>query len=99
MSDISAPGGVKNGSAENKGNTNFQRGSGQGRRKGRPFLKGRQIDPTALAEVKNTLGHRPRKRDLLIEHLHLFQDKFGYLSLAHLAALAHEMKMAMAEVY
>ena len=99
MSDISAPGGVKNGSAENKGNTNFQRGSGQGRRKGRPFLKGRQIDPTALAEVKNTLGNRPRKRDLLIEHLHLFQDKFGYLSLAHLAALAHEMKMAMAEVY
>ena len=99
MSDISAPGGVKNGSAENKGNTNFQRGSGQGRRKGRPFLKGRQIDPTALSEVKNTLGHRPRKRDLLIEHLHLFQDKFGYLSLAHLAALAHEMKMAMAEVY
>lgn len=99
MSDISAPRGVKNGSAGNKGNTNFQRGSGQGRRKGRPFLKGRQIDPAALAEVKNTLGHRPRKRELLIEHLHLFQDRFGHLSLAHLTALAHEMKMAMAEVY
>ncbi|MDC1171900.1 NAD(P)H-dependent oxidoreductase subunit E [Alphaproteobacteria bacterium] len=99
MSDISAPSADKNDSNRGNGDAKFQRGSGQGRRKGRPFLKGRQVKPIALEEVKNVLGKRPRKRELLIEHLHLFQDKFGHLSTAHLAALAHEMKMAMAEVY
>ena len=99
MSDISAPSADKNDSNRGNGDAKFQRGSGQGRRKGRPFLKGRQVEPIALEEVKNVLGKRPRKRELLIEHLHLFQDKFGHLSTAHLAALAHEMKMAMAEVY
>ena len=99
MSDISAPSGGKNDSNKGIGDAKFQRGSGQGRRKGRPFLKGRQVKPTALEEVKNVLGRRPRRRELLIEYLHLFQDKFGHLSSAHLAALAHEMKMAMAEVY
>ena len=56
MSDISAPNGVKNGSAQNTRNNDFQRGSGKGKRKGRPFLKGRQVDPTALAEVKKLLA-------------------------------------------
>ena len=45
------------------------------------------------------LGDAPRRRDLLIEYLHLIQDRFGCLSAAHLVALAAEMKMAMAEVY
>ena len=45
------------------------------------------------------LGDAPRRRDLLIEHLHQIQDRFGCLSAAHLVALAAEMKMAMAEVY
>ena len=45
------------------------------------------------------LTDRPRRRDLLIEHLHLIQDQYGYLSAAHLAALASEMKMALTEVY
>jgi NADH:ubiquinone oxidoreductase subunit F (NADH-binding)/NADH:ubiquinone oxidoreductase subunit E len=45
------------------------------------------------------LGDAPRRRDLLIEHLHRIQDRFGCLSAAHLVALAAEMKMAMAEVY
>src|SRR4029079_6987216 len=42
---------------------------------------------------------RSRCRDLLIDHLHLIQDKYGHLSAAHLAALAAEMKLAMTEVY
>ena len=42
---------------------------------------------------------RPRRRDLLIEHLHLIQDHHGHLSAAHLAALASEMGLAQAEVY
>jgi formate dehydrogenase len=53
----------------------------------------------ALAEVQALLTGRPRRRDLLIEHLHLIQDHYGCLSAAHLAALAAEMRMALAEVY
>ena len=45
------------------------------------------------------LGDAPRRRDLLIEHLHKIQDRYGCLSARHLVALADEMKMAMAEVY
>jgi len=61
--------------------------------------KGRQVDPQALADVRALLGERERRRDLLIEHLHLIQDRYGHLSAAHLAALAHEMRLALAEVY
>ncbi|EDP64875.1 Tungsten-containing formate dehydrogenase beta subunit [alpha proteobacterium BAL199] len=77
----------------------IDRGSGAGRGKGRPFNKGRQIDPAALDEVRFLLGDAPRRRDLLIEHLHAVQDKFGHLSARHLAALAHDMRLAMAEVW
>src|SRR5277367_6677234 len=61
--------------------------------------KGRQVDPRALEEVRALLGERSRQRDLLIEHLHLIQDRYGHLSAAHLAALAEEMKLALTEVY
>jgi formate dehydrogenase len=75
-------------------------GPGQGKRKRpRQTPKGRQIDPQALDEVRALLTDRPRRRDLLIEHLHLIQDKYGHISAAHLAALAAEMRMAQAEVY
>ncbi|MEQ8194459.1 MAG: NAD(P)H-dependent oxidoreductase subunit E, partial [Rhodospirillales bacterium] len=70
-------------------------------RKGRsPFFpKGRQLDSEALADVRALLGDEPRRRDLLIEHLHRIQDRYGHLSARHLAALAEEMKLAMTEVY
>ena len=68
-------------------------------RRPRRTPKGRQVDPVALDQVRLLLGHRPRRRDLLIEHLHLIQDRYGHLSAAHLAALAAEMKLALAEVY
>ena len=61
--------------------------------------KGRAVDPNAREDVRALLGDAPRRRDLLIEHLHKIQDRFGCLSAAHLVALAAEMKMAMAEVY
>ena len=61
--------------------------------------KGRAVDPSAREDVRALLGGEPRRRDLLIEHLHRIQDRFGCLSAAHLVALAAEMKMAMAEVY
>src|SRR5438270_576044 len=60
---------------------------GSGRRRGPDQPKGRQVDPTALAEVQELLGERERRRDLLIEHLHLLQDHFGCLHARHLAAL------------
>ena len=72
---------------------------GAGRRRTVPFPKGRQIDPAALDEIEALLGDRPRRRDLLIEHLHLIQDRYHCLSAAHLAALAHTMKLALTEVY
>jgi formate dehydrogenase len=72
---------------------------GSGRRKPAPTPKGRQVDMRALDQVRALLGDRPRRRDLLIEHLHLIQDKYGHLSAAHLVVLAQEMKMALAEVY
>src|SRR3990170_1081389 len=67
--------------------------------KTRPTPKGRIVDPKALEEVRALLGTDSPQRDLLIEHLHKIQDRYGHLSAAHLAALAAEMKMAQAEVY
>jgi len=61
--------------------------------------KGRVLDDAALAEVRELLGGRERRRDLLIEFLHLIQDRYGCLSAAHLRALAEEMRLAQAEVY
>jgi NADH:ubiquinone oxidoreductase subunit F (NADH-binding)/NADH:ubiquinone oxidoreductase subunit E len=73
--------------------------NGAGRRRPPRTPKGRQVDLQALEEVRGLLTDRPRRRDLLIEHLHLIQDHYGQLSAAHLAALAAEMKMAQTEVY
>lgn len=70
-----------------------------GRGKGRRTPKGRQYEDAALAEVQALLGDRPRRRDLLIEFLHLVQDEYGHLSARHLRALAEEMRLSMAEVW
>ncbi len=70
-----------------------------GRGKGRATPKGRQLDDTARAEVLELLADKPRSADLLIEHLHLIQDKYGHLSARHLHALADEMRLSQAEVH
>ena len=72
---------------------------GPSRQRKREAPKGRRVDPQALAEVQAALGDAPRRRDLLIEHLHKIQDRYGSLSAAHLAALAQELKLAQSEVY
>jgi NADH:ubiquinone oxidoreductase subunit F (NADH-binding)/NADH:ubiquinone oxidoreductase subunit E len=72
---------------------------GEGRRRAKSTPKGRQIDPTAAHEIELLLGDRPRRRDLLIEHLHLIQDKYRQISAAHLAALADAMMLSFAEVF
>src|SRR5664279_2178480 len=72
---------------------------GAGRKRAKSTPKGRQIDPQAAEEMAVLLGDRPRRRDLLIEYLHLVQDHYRQISAAHLAALADEMKLAFAEVF
>ena len=64
-----------------------------------PHTKGRQLDPKALDEIQQLLGSGSRKRDMLIEYLHLIQDAYGHISASHLAALASDMKLSQAEVY
>ena len=72
---------------------------GASRQRKREAPKGRVVDATALAEVRQLLGSSSLDRQLLIEHLHRLQDHFGHLSAAHLAALAREMGLAQTEVY
>ncbi len=76
---------------KNKNKTEFKRKKGQAR--------GRHIDPQALNEIRALLGEAPRQRDCLIEYLHKIQDKYNFISAAHLVALADEMKLAQSEVY
>ena len=61
--------------------------------------KGRPVEDKALADVRELLGSRPRQRDLLIEFLHLIQDRYGHLAARHMRALAEEMRLAQAEIY
>jgi formate dehydrogenase len=72
---------------------------GRGRQRARSVPKGRQVDPHAKVAIEALLGDAPRRRDLLIEYLHLVQDTFGQISADHLAALADEMSLAFAEVF
>ena len=67
--------------------------------KGRAYTKGRPLDENAWDEVKALLLGKRLDRDLLIEHLHLIQDKFRCISTAHMRALAEEMRISSAEVY
>ena len=65
-------------------------------------LKGRQVDDVSVAEVRELLGARPAdgwRRDRLIEHLHLLNDRYRGLHERHLVALARETNVPMAEVY
>ena len=72
---------------------------GKGERRGRITARGRQVPPESLDAVRALLGDRPRRRDHLIEFLHLIQDGYGHLSAAHIAALAEELRLAQTEVY
>ncbi len=85
--------------AVSKGDRRKQRHPGSGKGKGRAHPKGRQLDDQAVEEIRALLGDRPRERDLLIEFLHLIQDRYGHLSAGHMAALADEMRLAQTEVF
>jgi len=65
-------------------------------------LKGRQVDGQARDEVRALIGAPPtdgHRRDLLIEYLHLLNDRYRCLHDRHLVALAAEMRIGMAEVF
>ena len=71
-----------------------------GRRKKVYFNKGRQVDKISLDEAKTILNKFfPLQKDMLIEYLHLFNDKYNGLYARHLRALSELMKVSMAEVY
>jgi len=61
--------------------------------------KGRLLEPAALEEVQKLLSDMPRRKDLLIEALHLIQDEYHFISAKHVVALASEMKLSHTEVY
>ncbi len=69
------------------------------KRRNNALPKGRQLDDTALNEVRKLLGDRPRNRDKLIEFLHLIQDSYGCIEARHMRALAEEMRLSQVEIY
>jgi formate dehydrogenase len=72
---------------------------GAGRRKAALEPRGRVLEPEALDEVRQLLGQRPRRADMLIEYLHLLQDAYGCLHARHLQALGEELHLPMAAVF
>lgn len=69
------------------------------RNKMRGEKRGRRVDLDILDQIRELLASLPLRRDLLIEYLHLIQDKYGHISAAHITALAREMKLSTTEIY
>ena len=71
------------------------------RERKRQAPKGRRVTPEALADLQALFGDADlsARRDLLIEHLHVLNDRFGQLGTPHLAALAQRMRLSQTEVY
>ncbi len=64
-----------------------------------PYPKGRDVSQTSIDEVHDLIKHLPNKRDMLIEYLHLIQDKYRCIKKNHLAALSDIMKIPFAEAF
>jgi NADH:ubiquinone oxidoreductase subunit F (NADH-binding)/NADH:ubiquinone oxidoreductase subunit E len=75
------------------------KGQGAARQRKRERPRGRRAEPAALAEIHALLAGLALRPELLIEHLHAIQDRYGALSAAHLAALAQLMRLPQAQVY
>ena len=67
------------------------------RKRERP--RGRQADAGVRDELLQWLGEHPARRELLIEHLHVINDRLGCLPAPHLVALAALMRLPQAEVF
>jgi formate dehydrogenase beta subunit len=81
----------------NKDSRPAVRGATKQRKREAP--KGRTVDVVALAEVQALVGTGPLRHDLLIEYLHLINDRYKQLGAPHLAALAKLMELAQTQVY
>ena len=69
-----------------------------GRRKKVYYNKGRQVDQLSLEEAKVLLkGFLPLQKDMLIEYLHLLNDKYKGLYARHLRALSEVSLISMSE--
>ena len=64
-----------------------------------PYPKGRTLDQKASDDIKSLINGTPVRRDLLIEYLHLIQDRFRCIKKKHLAALSDIMKIPFAEAF
>ena len=73
--------------------------AGATKKRKRQATRGRQVLPQALAEVEALVGPGPYRHDLLIEYLHLINDRYRQLGAPHLAALARLLGLAQTEVY
>ena len=64
------------------------------RQRKRQAPKGRRVTPEALADLQALFGSADlsARRDLLIEHLHVRNDRFGQLATPPPAALAQPMR-------
>ena len=73
---------------------------GSGRRKALEFNKGRQSDDQSLDDLKNLIPNDYfRQRDMLIESLHLIQDRYKCLKPRHLTALSELTNLPLTEIY
>ena len=64
-----------------------------------PYPKGREIDEDSITSIRKLISHLPLRRDLLIEYLHLIQDKYNCIEKSNLAALSDIMKIPFSEAY
>lgn len=72
---------------------------GEQRRRKRARPKGRHVEPAARQAVEQLLGDTPRGRAMLLECLHLLNDRYGCLYASHLVALAAALHLSMTEVH
>ena len=73
---------------------------GSGRRKALEFNKGRQSDDQSIDDLKNLIPNEYfRQRDMLIESLHLIQDRYKCLKPKHLTALSELTNLPLTEIY
>src|ERR1700761_8431632 len=72
---------------------------GASKQRKRQGPKGRPVIPQALADVEVLIGPAPYRHDLLIEYLHLINDRYKQLGAPHLAALARLLGLSQTEVY
>ena len=87
------------GSDNHKPISPFGRHPGAGRGHGRKTMPGRQSDPSAEAEVRRIIGETADDGIMLVEYLHQIQDAESCLRHRHLTALAHCLRLSLAEVY